>query len=593
GDSRLLFQCVRLLAPRAGARSIRLRDDQGSLMHPRAECRMLSQYAAELFKARRAQDICRPSLLPLPPDLFTPNAWKCALRSLRSGKAVPAGQPSIDTWKQDLDAAALELSRISKEALCAEGPYLPLEWTEMQFAWLPKAGKTPSSPANLRSIGLMAADTKGLLVILREAAKPAVLRYMFDSPQYAYRILGFGNVAFVGGMMLSIDLRKAFDSVSHAELYGALLDAAVPQEVASVLIQIHVQTQCVVMHGGASESNGMSRGLRQGCPVSPILFAAWSVRTLELFRAALREGSDRDCYTMFADDLHGCWEFHSVADFHSALRDVRHVIQVLEGLGMELNLQKSLVVLRLRGSAVASATRHALVWHNDVQYLRLQSEPKDLYIPVATSMPYLGATLSHENFELQTLRTRTQCAQTRFQELRKVLRSNGALSSRHRLRLYKATVWPSLWYALGSTGVTGEVLRGVISVVAGHLRNVLRVYQEGVTNQAVLLRADMCPRSFFIDQTRHKVQAILCDPLRSAALKAREMNRAVTLSVAMASTPEATSTSSSLVRVAPGDAVSLPCDVCGMYFGSREGLQMHISQQHPEINLSARLPFNK
>ena len=626
GDSRSLFQCVRLLAPRGGARSIRLRDDQGSLMHPRAECRMLSQYASELFKARRDQDIYHARLLPLSPELFTPSAWKAALRSLRTGKAVPAGQPAIAAWKQDVDAAALELSRISREALCSESPYVPTEWSDMQFAWLPKVGKSPCTPANLRSIGLMAADTKGLLVILREAVKPPILRYMIAAPQYAYRpgastadallrasyhcssvrallsrhqqdhtsrMLGLSDVVLVGGMMLSVDLRKAFDSISHTELYLSLLAASVPQDLASVLMQIHVQTSCAVLHGGTSEFSSMSRGLRQGCPVAPILFAAWSVRMLHLLRGELPEGADGNSYTMFADDLHGCWEFRTAADFTSALREIKALIGVLEGLGMEINLQKSLVVLRLRGSAVARVTRHILVWRDDGQYLRLRSEPKDLYIPVSSTMPYLGATLSYENFELQTFQTRAKAAQSRYQELRKVLRSNGALSLRHRLRLYKATAWPALWYALGSVGVTGEVLRGAVSVVAGHLRKVLRIYEHGITNQAVMDRASLCPRTFFTDQVAVKVRRIAEDTGRSAALKQRELRRAMELSDAMTSLSEVSLTTCSLVRVPVSEAVQIPCSVCGLYFGSREGLHMHMSLKHASINKAAQLAFNK
>ncbi|CAE7567920.1 unnamed protein product [Symbiodinium necroappetens] len=479
-------------------------------------------------------------------SLLMPDAWESALRSLRGGKAVPAGQPAIDVWKRETRVVAKALSRISIAALCGDEPYVPEEWSEMQFAWLPKVGKSPSSPSNLRSIGLMAADTKGMLVILREAVKPVIVQYMFDAPQYAYRpgastadallrasyhcssvrallsqhqrdhtskILGVGDVDLVGGMMISIDLRKAFDSVSHAELYLSMLEASVPQDLASV---IHVQTQCSVLHGGARESNGMSRGLRQGCPVAPILFAAWSVRTLRLFREALPQGSDRDCYTMFADDLLGCWEFHSIADFFSSLRDVRTVFLVLAGLGMEINFRKSVAVLRLRGSAVARVSRHALVWRADGQYLRVRSDPQDFYIPVASTMPYLGAILAYDNYELKTFRNRAQCAQMRFQELRKVLRSNGALSARHRLRLYKATVWPSLWYSLSSIGVTGEVLRGVISVLSGHLRKVLRIYEGGITNQAVMERAGMIPQQFFTAQAELKAGSIDADPFRSA-----------------------------------------------------------------------------
>ncbi|OLP95873.1 LINE-1 reverse transcriptase-like [Symbiodinium microadriaticum] len=626
GDSKSLFQCVRLLAPRGGVRSLRLRDAQGNLMHPSAECRLLSQYAAELFKARREHDICCPELLPLSPDLFTPAAWESALRSLRGGKAVPAGQPAIEVWKREISTAAQALSQISLDSLCGDKPYLPAEWCDMQFAWLPKAGKTPSSPENLRSIGLMAADTKGMLVILREAVKPFVVRYMFEAPQYAYRpgastadallrasfhcssvrallckhqqdhtskILGTGNVDFVGGMMISVDLRKAFDSVSHGELYKSMLEASIPPDLASALIQIHVQTRCSVLHGGACEHNAMSRGLRQGCPVAPILFAAWSVRTLRLSREALPRGADRDCYTMFADDLHGSWEFHSAADFLSSLRDVRAVFSVLEGLGMAINFQKSVAVLRLRGAAVARVSRHVLVWRPDGQYLRVRSDPHDFYIPVASTMSYLGATLSYDNYELKTFQNRAHCAQLRFQELRKVLRSNGALSARHRLRLYRATVWPSLWYSLGSIGVTGGVLRGVISVLSGHLRKVLRIYEGGITNQAVIDRAGLCPQRFFAEQAALKAASIAADPFRSADLKQRELKRADALCSAMASATEVPLSSCSLVRVSTSEAACIPCRVCGIYFHSEEGLQMHIAHQHAEINQSSKLDFNK
>ena len=53
GDSKGLFQCVRWLAPKTVQRSIRLRSESGQLMHPREECRMLADYAAEFFAAKR------------------------------------------------------------------------------------------------------------------------------------------------------------------------------------------------------------------------------------------------------------------------------------------------------------------------------------------------------------------------------------------------------------------------------------------------------------------------------------------------------------------------------------------------------------
>ena len=61
----------------------------------------------------------------------------------------------------------------------------------------------------------------------------------------------------------------------------------------------------------------------------------------------------------------------------------------------------------------------------------------------------------------------------------------------------------------------------------------------------------------------------------------------------MASISEVPSASCSLVRVSVSEAVRIPCGVCGLCFGSREGLQMHISQKHADINTSAQLASNK
>ena len=626
GDSRSVYQCVRWLAPRGSSRSIRLRDDHGSLMHPRRECGVLSEYAANLFKARRTQDLIDPPLAPLDPALFAPRAWKSAIMSLRSGKAVPSGGPPIDAWKQAADRAAEMLSDIAVKALCSREPKLPQRWCHMQFAWLPKVGKTPSEPANLRSIGLMAADTKSFLIILREAVKPYVLRAMIDVPQYAYRpgasttdallrasshcsmvrdllsqhvhdhtqkMLGHADTELVGGLMVSLDLRKAFDSVSHAELYTSLVEAQIPEALAAALVQVHVRTQCVVVHGGAVKSNGVSRGLRQGCPVAPILYSAWSVRMMRLLGRELHGGMSRDNYTLFADDMHGSWDIHSPQGFAAALQDVLAVIRVLERLGMEINLQKSLAVLKLRGHAVERVTRHSVVWVSGSRHLRIRSEPCDVLIPIETEMPYLGAMLSYNHFELQTFRTRASSAQQRFQELRKVLRTNGMLSARHRLRVYKATVWPALWYALSPVGVNGEVLRGVVSLLAGHLRKVLRIYAEGTTNQAVLDKAQLHPREFFLDQAERNKQRIDEDPARGDALKSRELERAGFLCREIGAVVEDTPVSGSLLRVRSSEAVPEPCPVCGVYFASREGLNMHMSIQHRDTNAMAKLSFNK
>ena len=402
-----------------------------------------------------------------------------------------------------------------------------------------------------------------------------------------------------GGLMISFDLSKAFDAVPHAELWTSLLEAGIESSLAAVLVQVHVQTRCRIVHGGDVAEVGMSRGLRQGCPVAPILFAAWTVRFFRLLRersAPIPVGGHEEQYSMFADDLHACWSISEAAGFPRVLRKIRAIIELLASLGMSVNFQKSLAVLRLRGHAVHKTCRSALVWRDGSQLLRIRSGTCDILIPTANTMPYLGATLSYDNFELQTCKTRVQAAQKRFLELGRVLRSRSSLTQAHRLRLHQATVWPTLAYALPFVGVNLEVLRLVSSTLSGHFRKIMRIFEEGVSNQQVLSRACVDPGGTFLTQLKRKVDSIEADTHRCSHLKAPELARATELSRSLAEVlalPVSASSFTVSTLVPVTDEANFPCPECGVYYVTKEGLHMHISHRHPHLNQQARLPFRR
>ena len=625
GDSRTLYQCVRWLAPNNIKRTIRLRDEQGLLLHPKDECKLLADYAEDLFRARRSTDIPQVTLSPLDPSLFSPALWVSAIRCLKVGKAVPTGQPSVQQWRDCAHQVAERLSQVAIDALCCSDPKVPTEWSTVQLAWLAKAGKTPSRPQNLRSIGLMSVDSKAFLIVLRSALAPYVEQAMHGHPQYAYRkgastadalmraaghcsavrmllqrhrhdqtsrLLGEAVVPCVGGLMCGLDLQKAFDALPHSELHDAMIEAGVPEPLAATITQVHVQTRCAIMHGGTEREVCMSRGLRQGCPIAPLLYAAWSCRFCKLLDKRLSASWTSSHCTLFADDIFSSWVIRSVKEFHAAVRELRALIEALCLLGMSVNFQKSVVVLRLCGKAVERLSKSYLVWRSGVQHLRVRCTDNDIYIPCATQMPYLGAELSYDNFELKTFKGREKQATARFQELRRVLRTNGSITTRHRLRIYKAIVWPTLWYALSSVGITTEVLRGVCSVLAGHLRKVLRVYQEGVTNKMILQQAGLDPREFFLGQVQKKGLCIQRDPRRAEHVKAPQSRYCQHLHqrlLGLEDNPNMTS----LVRIPKVDAVAVVCPCCGITYDSQASLQMHIKHQHSEINQSARLAFHR
>ena len=625
GRSRDLYQCVRWLAPKQVRRSIRLRSSEGHLMHPREECKLLAHYAANLFEAKRDSDKLDIALQALDPQIFAPNAWMRALQSLRPGKAVPVHEPTVQCWRDCRREVAEQLSSIAMQALCGANVAVPVEWTDMQLAWLAKAGKAPSTPENLRTIGLMPADTKAFLIVLRNEAAPFIEAALKPFPQYAYRpgastadallrasahcdevrklllrhrgdhtsrVLGTDEAPLVGGLMCGLDLQKAFDVLPHTEIYRALLEAEVPKALASVITQVHIQSTCQVRHGGGVRQLEMSRGLRQGCPIAPIVYAAWTCRLGRLVDQALGSGWFRQHCTCFADDIFANWVLRSPGDLRSAVRALHTLIDILGQLGMAVSFQKSVVVLKLRGKIVAKLTKPILVWKQGIQQLRIRCEHLDVHIPTATTIAYLGATLSYGNYEMQTFQPRAANTTRRFQELCRVLRTNGALALRHRLRLYKAVLWPILTYALASVGITNEVLRGVCSLISGQLRKVLRVYEEGISNQVVMTRAGIDPLQFFHRQAEARCAAIQRDAGRAEALKAVELGRSRVI-LQLLQELELTPASTTLCRVARTEVVPVDCPVCGIAFPSQASLHMHIQQQHVSINRQARLEFRR
>ena len=96
GDSRVLFQCVKLLSGSRTSGRLRLRDEHDCLVAAEKECEVLQRYAEELFRGEPYEP---PPLQQILEDWL--DAWRLrlALNELKSWKAVPHGEPKIAAWK--------------------------------------------------------------------------------------------------------------------------------------------------------------------------------------------------------------------------------------------------------------------------------------------------------------------------------------------------------------------------------------------------------------------------------------------------------------------------------------------------------------
>ena len=96
----------------------------------------------------------------------------------------------------------------------------------------------------------------------------------------------------------------------------------------------------------------LRRGLRQGCSLSPLLWAAYSGYVL---RHLHREGVlhvPRDNNT-YADDKHFAWLIRSGKDMELAYAAIKHVLGGLLRFGLSISFEKTVILLALRGPQAA------------------------------------------------------------------------------------------------------------------------------------------------------------------------------------------------------------------------------------------------
>ena len=70
-----------------------------------------------------------------------------------------------------------------------------------------------------------------------------------------------------GGLMISLDLAKAFNCMPFGVMYESWREVGVSDPMARLVVETHKQSTCIVRHCGHSVRVGMKRGLRQGCPL--------------------------------------------------------------------------------------------------------------------------------------------------------------------------------------------------------------------------------------------------------------------------------------------------------------------------------------
>ena len=144
----------------------------------------------------------------------------------------------------------------------------------------------PCDPSNYRGIQLVSMLRKVLALLVSKSLcqflEPGLLEYQcgFRAQRgcadqlFTLRKLSELSVEWQQRLYIAfVDLRKAFDSIPRPALWVVLRSRGVPEQLISIIRDLHTDTACRVRVGGSrSRSFCMEYGVQQGCPLANPLF---------------------------------------------------------------------------------------------------------------------------------------------------------------------------------------------------------------------------------------------------------------------------------------------------------------------------------
>ena len=250
-----------------------------------------------------------------------------------------------------------------------ENKELPLSQRLGIIALIPKSDKDPRFIKNWRPLTLLETFYKLISATLANRIKPVLNtiighhqkayvpgRYIAECTRNTYDLFSHAKSNNLPGMMLLIDFEKAFDSVDFGFLVATLEMFGFGEYFVNwikIILGCNMGTNfrgVTVVNGNISTPFNISRGCRQGDPISGYLF----ILAMEILALLLKKNKSIKPYRtkfglehfidMYADDLSVYLEFKKKNKFENK-RNIKNVLQTLdkfkEWSGLSINLGKT------------------------------------------------------------------------------------------------------------------------------------------------------------------------------------------------------------------------------------------------------------
>ena len=485
GNQGGLCKVVRALAPWKPRQRLQLRSEKGQLLDHKAEHNELVEYCKKLYSTEESEGTALTTALQVPDDL---TLLEKHFAGTKTGKAVPPNAAPSSTWRCCAGVVASRMQTFIQQQVNA-GESLPAGWTNATLALLPKPQKPANRPSNLRAIGLIRPDGKAIAAAIKTKVAQQSAEWLRWVPQFSYQpgrdiadcitrvqqALQHAEIsisatrldrfekrsrveegtynpklapALKGGILFSVDLSKAFDMVNRQQLGRALALAGVESGLINAVLELHKHAQHEVSSGPYRSTIKTTRGIRQGCTLAPTLWTVLSAQLLQDLADRIGEAAF-STFTAFADNQVGHWNIQSPADIGMVEKFITTFLQLLEDYGLQINPEKSKLLVRLQGSNAKSVLKKNTVKINNQKCWRFSGSRKTYHIPIVEELTYLGIVISvRRSSATLTLQHRLAEADKRTSCLRRSIRSRRIIPVHTRLSIWKTCVLSSALHGL-------------------------------------------------------------------------------------------------------------------------------------------------
>lgn len=497
----MLYKAIRKLSPKQPFRSINLRSEQGNLLDPQEAADDISRWLTQLYQHPDPPECPEPFVWP-----FNAEELTAGLEALPATKSLAPAFASAPIWKLTAHQVATHCQPLIERWSPSHPPLLPQEWSTGHLALLIKPGKQGRRPQELRPIALLEPVSKTTMGLLAAALKAQVGDYLQSQPQYAYlQWRGRGDSIqkisahcrlirtmrnndqykfhhlhtgtrpkLAGGVLISLDLSKAFDTVDRRRLFAQMHHLHIDSSLISLVQAIYSQSRFSFEYKGCFRQALTQRGIQQGCKAAPLLWAIFTSGIIDKLSSLFGSTWIHTALAIFADD----WVIFEQITDHESLQQVLQgfgqVLEILSDFGLSINWEKTAAMLSLFGSQVAQANKRIIRRTQHGTFLKIQVGTQTQHIRLVSHIQYLGVTLGYHHFESQTLQTRLKSGKKAAALLHYWLCGRHNLPRKHRILIWRQCVFTCCAYGLLDVGLTKNTLIRFDQLCILHLRRMFR-----------------------------------------------------------------------------------------------------------------------